>query len=236
MRIAIVDDDNNFIKLITHLLEVALENTGYPESTIDAFESSQDFISGFRPHSYDLILLDIYIDSMTGVDIARTIRQTDKFVKLVFCTSSNEFATESYEVGAVNYLLKPATMESIETMLGSISKTKERGGRQIILPDGWEIDTSSISYCEYNNHVITIHFSDGFSHAVRMRQSELEDILYLDPAFYSPNRGVIINFAQVRDISSQSITLQGYPPISIARRRQRESEKAFINYRNSIPT
>lgn len=234
MKIAIVEDDKSYIKVLIHLLETALEKLGYPDNTIDTFDSSKGFLSDFKPHFFDLILLDIYIDSMTGVDIARIIRQSDKYVKLVFCTSSNEFATESYEVGAVNYLLKPATLDSIETMLNAISIRNEKSGRRIILPDGWELNTSTISFCEYNNHVITINFSDGFSHNVRMRQTDLEVLLLIDSAFFSPNRGIIINFAQVSDFSSNSFIIKGYPPIPISRGKQKEAKKAYNNYRNDL--
>lgn len=232
MKIAIVEDDKIYIKVLIHLLEIALTESGYSENTIDTFDSSSGFLSDFKAHFYDLILLDIYIDSMTGIDVARIIRQHDKYVKLVFCTSSNEFATESYEVGAVNYLLKPATLKSIQTMLNTISIQSDNGRRKIILPDGWELDTSSVSFCEYINHVITIHFSDGFSHNVRMKQSELEDLLLSNPAFFSPNRGIIINFAKVTDFSSQAFVIEGYPPIPISRGKQKEAKKAYINYRN----
>lgn len=233
MKIAIVEDDKSYIKLLVRLLEISLENAGYPRNTIDTFDTSKDFLSGFKAHFYDLILLDIYIDSMTGVDIARIIRQSDKYVKLIFCTSSNEFATESYEVGAVNYLLKPATLDSIKAMLNAISVRDEMGARNIILPDGWEVDTSSISFCEYMNHVITIHFSDGLSHKVRMKQSNLEDLLLIDPAFFSPHRGIIINFAFVTDFSAKSFIIQDDHPIPISRGKQKEAKKAYINYRNN---
>ena len=60
----------------------------------------------------DIILLDMIMPLVNGTDTARELRQADTAVRLVFLTSSPEFALESYEVRAFDYLLKPVTYDA----------------------------------------------------------------------------------------------------------------------------
>ena len=101
MRIAIVDDDAQMRTRLRDCLNDLLGNS----AGIAAFPSGEDFLAGWEAGRFDVILLDIFMESLTGMDVARKIRETDGQVKLVFCTTSNEFASESYEVNACYYLL-----------------------------------------------------------------------------------------------------------------------------------
>lgn len=56
------------------------------------------------------------MEDITGVDTARAIRKIDEDVKLIFITTSNEFASESYEVKAEDYLIKPFNKERLEKL------------------------------------------------------------------------------------------------------------------------
>ena len=74
---------------------------------ISAFPSGEAFLASYRPGLFDLIILDIFMKEITGMDTARKIRESDQTVRIVFSTSSNDFASESYEVNACYYLKKP---------------------------------------------------------------------------------------------------------------------------------
>ena len=70
-------------------------------------------MKNFAKDQYDVIFLDIYMDGMTGMDAARAIREIDRVVRIIFITTSTEFAVDSYEVSAFGYLLKPHSVEKI---------------------------------------------------------------------------------------------------------------------------
>ena len=72
---------------------------------------------------FHIILLDILMPLLNGMDTARELRQYDKTVKIIFLTSSPEFALESYDVKAYSYLLKPVTYEKLEETLNECVKT-----------------------------------------------------------------------------------------------------------------
>ena len=109
MRIALIDDDRAQIEALSRLVLAEVSNSGYPASKIEAFDSGEAFLAKWQPGAYDIMILDIFMDGLSGVDVARKIREADDTVRLVFCTTSNEFASESYEVNAQYYLHKPVT-------------------------------------------------------------------------------------------------------------------------------
>ena len=62
------------------------------------FNNSTDFLCDIKGGEYDLVLLDVLMPGISGVQVAQELRELDKNVKLVFISSSPEFAVESYRV------------------------------------------------------------------------------------------------------------------------------------------
>lgn len=102
MKIAIVEDD---IQMYEHLQTCLYELLGSSAEYI-YFPSGEFFLQTWQPGTFELIILDIFMDRLTGMDVAREIRKSDREVRLVFSTTSNEFASESYEVNACYYIRK----------------------------------------------------------------------------------------------------------------------------------
>ena len=117
MRIAIVDDDTQMCEQLRTLLNEFLGDS----SEISDYRSGEEFLSAWETADFDLIILDIFMDKLTGVDVARKIRKRDSNVKIVFSTTSNEFASESYEVNACYYLRKPFGRDKVKVMLDRLN-------------------------------------------------------------------------------------------------------------------
>ena len=133
MRVAFVDDDPNELKILhTYFNDLTDPST----ISINDFSSGEEFLSRFTAGLYDLVVLDIFMGDLTGVDVARKIRETDHNVRLVFCTTSNDFASESYEVDACYYLLKPYTETNVKSMLDRLNLAELERTRSLSLPDG----------------------------------------------------------------------------------------------------
>ena len=113
MRLAFVDDDYGEIKKLTTMIDKELQGTFYSSCTKQLFSTGETFLSVWKPGMYDIVFLDIFMDQLTGVDVARQIRKTDASVKIIFCTTSNEFASESYCVDASFYLVKPFSQNMV---------------------------------------------------------------------------------------------------------------------------
>ena len=148
MRIAIVDDNHTDRIFLREGLERILLKRNIENSEIHIFNSAEDILEYLKNEQetfFDLIFMDIYMEKLTGVDAAREIRKKDKKVKIVFITTSNEFASESYEVRAEDYLIKPYDKTRLENVMDRIFSEKKYG-KILELKDGRKIIINSIVY------------------------------------------------------------------------------------------
>ena len=136
MKIALVDDDP---RALAQLEQYLTEQLGR-ETEISHYGSGEALLADWRPGAFELVVLDIYMGGATGMEVARRLRAGDGQVRLAFATSSNDFASESYEVGACYYLRKPFRPEGVRAMLERLDlefrRVLFRSGRRWSAPAG----------------------------------------------------------------------------------------------------
>ncbi len=230
MRIALVDDELSQLQTLHAMLRASLDKLGVVYESIDTFSSAGEFLPGWQRGRYDVILLDIYMGPANGVLLARQIRESDPEVALAFCSSSNEFASESYEVGAAYYLQKPVTAEKLEAMLKRLDLTRLQHSRTLRLPDGYLCLLRRILYTEYSNHSVTFHLSGAEPHSVYMKHAEAEELLLRYGNFGCINKGCIVNYAKVRKLTENAFVMEGGAVLPISRRRYKEISQAYTKY------
>lgn len=226
MKIAIVDDRPDELNRILHITEKAL-----PQAQFFTFPSGEAFLETWKQGEYDLILLDIFMDRILGIDVARKIREDDMDVRLVFCTTSNEFACESYEVGANYYLQKPVSESSFAKMLEMIKLVQYEMNRFIRLPDDQRLVLRNMIYSEYHNHLITIHCKKGQNLQTRMSQMDFETLLSDYNYFYSCSKGIVINFHEVIGQEDSMFLMSDETWLPISRRKAKDTLEAFAHFR-----
>lgn len=230
MKIALVDDDASSVENLEQLLTDNLGDC----AEIQRFSCGEALLDGFVPNIFELIILDIYMGGLTGVQTARLIRGKDKHVKLVFCSSSNEFASESYEVNACYYLKKPFTSDEFSAMLDRLEPDTMALNRVLRLPGEKIIRLRSIIYADYSAHYMTFHLTDGADTVVRMSFAEAEEQLCRYPYFCTPSKGVIINFYEVASLGSDVFIMKDSSSVPISRRRYKEVTQAYANFRFNL--
>lgn len=230
MKIAIVDDDESQLSLLTQYITAEAAAFSHCEHQLIPFRSGEAFLDTWSSGAYDLIILDIFMGGLTGMDVAFRIRQSDPDVLLVFCTSSNEFASESYEVGAQHYLRKPVTHDDIKRMFQRLDLGSYERSRVIRLPDGHAVMLHDILYTDYENHVVTVHFKNTQPYRLRTRQSEIEELLLPCGYFCAPYKGVTVNFHAVVTLTNDTITLTDGTNIPLTRRKTKEVKEAYKKF------
>ncbi len=110
MRFAVADDLVTDLEAAeTHLrqyIETAFP-AGMKNFELDTFPNAEELLKNFSPGKYDLMILDIFMEDMTGMEAAEAIRLQDEKVPIVFLTTSQDFMLEGYRVFAAGYLMKP---------------------------------------------------------------------------------------------------------------------------------
>lgn len=230
MRIAIVDDDIQMYDRLHAYLNELLGDS----SEIIGFPSGEEFLFAWKPGAFDLIILDIFMDRLTGMDVAREIRKTDRDVRIVFSTTSNEFASESYEVNACYYLHKPFGRDRVKAMLDRIDLAEIEKMRTVKLPDGTSVRLRNIIYVDFASHRVTLHCKHNDDTVVRASLSEIEPLLCAYPYFFSPSKGIIVNFYEVTAQTGDTFTMSDGRSIPISRRKAKEVLEAYSTFRFEI--
>lgn len=116
LKIIACDDDVTFQDNLHRMINRWSAETG---TAVDValVTRGEDLLARHAASRADIIMLDMIMPLVNGMDAARELRQSDTAVRLVFLTSSPEFALESYKVRALDYLLKPVTYERVAQLL-----------------------------------------------------------------------------------------------------------------------
>ena len=138
MKVAVVDDSMEDRELLAGTAEETLCALGQGQTFMQLFPSGEMLLKDFQPGKYELVFLDIFLEegALNGIGTAERLRALDSRVKLVFVTTSNDFASESYAVRADGYLLKPISRKALEGLLGRMLAAKEELETPVTLPDG----------------------------------------------------------------------------------------------------
>lgn len=227
MRIALVDDNRDDLQTLHRCLTENLIS----DCDIVEFTGGDEFLKSFTDNSYDLIVLDIYMGELTGIDVAREIRKRDSHVLIAFGTTSNEFAAESYEVNACYYLKKPFDREHVSYMLNRINYKELELSRTVLLPNGEKILLRSILYADYASHRITLHCKQNRSVNLRTTFSEIENLLCSYSFFYSPCKGIVVNFYEVTTKADDTFLMSDGTRLPISRRKASEVLNAYSSFR-----
>lgn len=232
MRIALVDDEITQLRHLRELL-VAQLHAIMPDTphVIDTYSNGRSFLEHWKAGSYDVIVLDIFMGGITGVDVAKQIRNTDMDVKLVFCSKSNEFAAESYQVNAQYYLVKPATQGSVSNMFKRLNLEMLQLAQSVVLPNGHELILRQILYTEYYNHVVSIQLKGGEVYRLRTNHSVMEELLCPCGFILSPSKGILMNLHEVVELSDDSALMSDGTALPISRRKSKDVQAAYTKFR-----
>ncbi|WP_077612632.1 LytR/AlgR family response regulator transcription factor [Clostridium sp. Marseille-P2415] len=164
IKIAIVEDENEYVQTLKGYL-VRYEAEHSLNFQIEVFPDGLDIVSDYTA-SYDIILLDIQMKHLNGMQTAEKIRKLDEDVIFIFITSSSRFAIEGYTVDALGYVLKPVPYLSFSQILSKavrrIQKKQEIHSINIDTDGGtMRFNTDSIYYIESQLHHILIHTEKG---------------------------------------------------------------------------
>ena len=121
MNILICDD----IKAEIIEIEQMFKESGF-DINIKSFTSGREALAYVQGEDVDVCFLDIIMPEISGVTLAEKLRASGYNGEIVFLTSSNEYAAESYKVKAFSYMLKPIKPYDVREVLNSLEKAKKK--------------------------------------------------------------------------------------------------------------
>ena len=116
-QLAVCDDRPEDSRLVARLASRWARQAG-AEAEIESFPSAEAFLFRYEEKKdFDVLLLDIEMTGMDGVELARTVRRDNEAVQIVFITGYSDYIAEGYEVSALHYLMKPVNEEKFHQVL-----------------------------------------------------------------------------------------------------------------------
>jgi len=229
LKIAICDDCSDFIAQSKR----AIKNwPNKPQGLIiECFTDGDALIAAHNASSFDIILLDVMMPLINGIETAREIRRMDKNVKVVFLTSSPEFAVASYSVKANNYLLKPLNQELLYNTLDELLDEIKQVSRFIMIKSAnaiHRVELESIEYIEaQNKRVLFVLSGERTIQAIEPLYT-YESKLLLSDGFVKCHRSYIVNIHQIDSFTQREIKLRSGMRIPISRNCHKEFEEAYF--------
>ena len=229
-RAAICDDSTTDAEFVGSILHQWAAERGI-EVESERFASADAFLFRYaEDKSFDLLLLDVEMPGTDGVTLAKTVRQENEAVQIVFITGYSDYISEGYEVAALHYLMKPVKEEKLRSVLDraveKLTKNEqvlhfEAGGEMVRVP------IYQIRYADVLGNYVTVHARTDVT--VKMTLGELEK--QLDECFYRVGRSALVNLTQISRVTKTEIRLSDGTAIPLPRGAYEGVNRAIINMR-----
>ena len=234
LKIAFCDDDISILNEIQVLLDKYRVERNQ-EIVYAAFNSPLELMAEIEKGlCFDILFLDIIMPGENGINVATEIRQYDTNVKIIFLTSSSEFAVESYTVGAYFYQLKPIWAESFFRLMDSVilecKKVQEHNLIMRCKTGITRIELDKLEYCEVIGRTLLFHMSNGNVFEGMGKLDELCSHLTAYGNFLRPHRSFLINMEYIQSISHKTITMTNLAEIPIPHGKCNEIKNTYLEY------
>lgn len=197
---------------------------------IEQYPSAEAFLFAYEEdNSIDVLFLDIEMGSMSGVELAKRLRQSGAGLQIIFITGYMEYIAEGYDVEALHYLIKPVTGGKLGAVLDrAVERLKMRENTlTLTLADGVaRLPLYEIQYLEVQKNYVTIHADEEYS--VKRTLNELAE--ELNESFYRIHRSYIVNLRFVKRISRAEVTLKDGTVLPLSRKLYDGLNQAVIRY------
>jgi len=178
-----------------------------------SFQNATELLASMEGRDYDLLLLDMLMPGVNGMQAAREIRGHNSQIEIVFLTSSPEYAVESYSVRAHYYLLKPATEEKLFPILDRLItdfKRPEDALRIKTQSSVFSLPYGKIEYIEVSAKKLHFYLTDGGKREVSGSLADFERALLKRPGFIKVHRSYLINLQWVQELlQGELVTVTG---------------------------
>ena len=237
LRIAICDDEERQLNQTAALLNSYFLSRPSLNGQVETFRSGVKLLARAEAAGgFDLYILDILMPELSGIDTGRRLRALGEGGEIIYLTTSNDFAADSYEVRAFFYLLKPVESGKFFQVLdGAVEKLDRRRSSAIVVTtaDGpRRILLERIRYVERVGRCMRYFCTDGTvdSQSIRIPFKKAAAPLLADRRFYLCGASFALNFQHVTGVQAQTALLDGGRAVTLPRTAAAEFKKAWGNY------
>ena len=227
MKILLVDDE----ALALARLKRMLNTLGY-EDIVES-DNAQNALEVIKENNFDLVFLDINMPGTNGLELGYELRYQQEDLAIIFQTAYDEHALKAFDIGAVGYLVKPFSIEQLQTSIERV-KTESKSDQQFRLmskngENYYLFKPEDIYYVQADLSEVILRTAKGFYYYAH-KISELEKQL-LDHDFVRIHRSYLININKIKEMETieQSKLRFSFQDISDQIESSKDGAKFFRN-------
>ncbi len=227
MKIAVCDDEQDFINEVKN--DIVLIETDNDNIEVVEYNSGEALIEDFHKGLFDIIILDIEMGKMNGLQTAKRIRDIDSNVILIFLTSYESFVYNGYEVKAFRYILKTQPKAIRLQQLQAAINECCMNNHTIVFPyknNQCRFALKNIMFIEVLGREITVHMqNEAFSFNGKLIDYEKN---LVSNRFIKTNKSFLVNVLNISWIDKLYVIMKNGEKVPISRKYREQVEKAFI--------
>lgn len=231
LTIAIVDDEVTQIEYLRQLVNDWAEERCIAVD-IYSYTGADAFLFAYEEKTFGLLLLDIEMEGINGMELAKKLRAEGDNIPIIFITGFADYMSEGYDVEALHYLCKPLEREKFIKVLDRYADRKMKAEDEIIVDTAKgsiHISVSEIMYAEAFGRTSRLYMRDGTQIDGNVGIGVLLEQLTA-AHFIHCHRSYAVNLRYVRAVGRTEVTLDNGKKVPVSRRIYGEVSKAFVEY------
>lgn len=234
MKIVICDDSPAYRERYSGIVTELASKHGI-DIELQIYESGDPMLFAFENPKFfaDIIFLDINMPGLSGVDVAKKLREQEYRNEIIFITVSKNHMLKGYDVGALHYVVKNETSpeEFEQIFLRAVEAVKSKKQKTCLFTGGGEhrnIPVHTILYFTVFKKIVTVHFgSETFEFPSTLDKLEREFEIH---GFYRIQRSYLISLSHITGINYKEVTMSDGTKISIKRGMYPELKEAMADF------
>lgn len=230
LKICICDDDAAQRTYLADIVGAWAKRNRHLAELRQYADAKAFFFDYSEEKDFDILLLDIEMPGMNGIELAKAVRRENAAVQIVFVTGYYEYFSDGFDVSALHYLLKPLDEGKLCAVLERAVNQLAYRQRSVLLstPEGdFKVPLADILYAEAQNVYVIVHTKNG-NYRARMSLAAFSESL--DETFFKVHRSYIAGLKYVRKILRTEIEMVNGETIPISRGLYGDVHAALIKH------
>lgn len=238
MKVAICDDEVFYREQILEFTQKYAMQNKSKEITATAFTHAEELLDAVsKSGGFDIYILDVIMPGMNGIELGKALREKGFDERIIYLTTSDEFAVDSYKVNAADYIIKPAPedefISSLDKVVKSISDIK---GKFILIKtkDGSvKLNFDNLVYAELTKRTVIYHLRDGKTiESVYIRTNFCDTVkdLVSDKRFVFCGKSLLLNLHHISSVQNETIIFDSSDKIFAGKKLCRGLHNAWVSF------
>lgn len=238
MKIAICDDEAICLERVCSIANEYSMHRKDKQIIFSSFSHPEDLMeSAEKIGGYDIYILDIVMPHINGIQLGTKLRDAGYDGKIIYLTSSEEYALDSFKVRAFDYIIKPIQKDTfsktVDEAIASISVTKDKNILVKTKTVALKLNYEKILYVELSKRVLVFHMKDGKTvESIQIRTTFAEAVAELnaDRRFAQCGASLLVNLNRIEAIDNETVSFDDTSKMHLSKKNCRELRGIWTSY------